>query len=142
MEFNNCQVSFFRFFFNCELPRTLNNETTTILIIFFCIGLLITEWLSFESPLDLKLRADVLGSSVLFIGYSLSDINIRLLFYKLSKMWSGQSLQSVRPKSYLFSHRPNPVDEEILRHRGIEMVISDDSSPATALKVFLEDLIS
>ena len=34
--------------------------------------------LDFESPLDIKLRSDMLGKSILFIGYSLSDINIRL----------------------------------------------------------------
>ncbi|TIQ16998.1 SIR2 family protein, partial [Mesorhizobium sp.] len=35
------------------------------------------ERLSFESPLDVKFRADALGRTVLFIGYSMSDMNIR-----------------------------------------------------------------
>ena len=39
--------------------------------------------LSFDSPLDVKLRADALGKSILFVGYSLSDINVRLLLHKL-----------------------------------------------------------
>ncbi|MGH9550110.1 MAG: SIR2 family protein, partial [Terriglobales bacterium] len=33
------------------------------------------ERLELEGPLDIKLRADTLGKSILFIGYSLSDIN-------------------------------------------------------------------
>lgn len=45
------------------------------------------ERLEFETPLDIKLRSDVLGKSVLFIGYSLADVNLRFLFYKLAKLW-------------------------------------------------------
>lgn len=51
------------------------------------------ERMSFESPLDIKLRNDVLGNAVLFIGYSLSDINMRLLFYRLAKMWGTRPCQ-------------------------------------------------
>ena len=39
--------------------------------------------LEFESPIDIKMRADILGKTLLFIGYSLSDINIRYMLYKL-----------------------------------------------------------
>ncbi|MCD8493636.1 MAG: SIR2 family protein, partial [Geovibrio sp.] len=39
------------------------------------------ERLEFETPLDIKLRSDVLGKSVLFIGYSLADVNLRFLFF-------------------------------------------------------------
>lgn len=49
------------------------------------------ERLEFESPLDIKLRSDVLGRSVLFIGYSLSDINIRYLFFRLANLWKKSS---------------------------------------------------
>lgn len=48
------------------------------------------ERLSFESPLDLKLRADIIGRSVLFIGYGMADVNIRYLWYKLHKLWKLQ----------------------------------------------------
>lgn len=99
------------------------------------------ERLSFETPLDIKLRADVLGNSVLFIGYSITDINIRLLFYKLTKMWSQHALAPVRPPSYLFTHRPNPVAEETLKHWGINMVVPDEDDPKKALTEFLRDLV-
>jgi len=62
--------------------------------------------LDFDTPLDIKLRNDVLGSSVLFIGYSLSDLNIRLLFYRLTEMWGRSALATARPKSYVFMNRP------------------------------------
>lgn len=98
------------------------------------------ERLDFETPLDIKLRSDVLGKSVLFIGYSLSDINIRLLFYKLVKMWKASGHIAVRPKSYVFSHHPNPVQEDILEQWGIKMVSSDHGNPSDALLNFLKSL--
>jgi hypothetical protein len=99
------------------------------------------ERLDFESPLDIKLRHDVLGNSVLFIGYSITDLNIRLLFYRLTKMWGRHALASARPKSYLFTNRPNPVAEEVLGHWGIEMLVSEEDDRKKALTEFLSDLV-
>jgi len=98
--------------------------------------------LDFETPLDIKLRNDVLGSSVLFIGYSLSDINIRLLFYRLTEMWRRTTLPSARPKSYIFMNRPNPVAQEVLSHWGIQMIVSEEDDPKKALTDFLQDLVT
>jgi hypothetical protein len=99
------------------------------------------ERLNFDSPLDIKLSNDVLGSSVLFIGYSISDLNIRLLFYRLTKMWGRHALASARPKSFLFTSRPNPVAEEVLSHWGIEMIVSEEDDPKVALTRFLNELV-
>jgi hypothetical protein len=98
--------------------------------------------LDFDTPLDIKLRNDVLGNSVLFIGYSLNDLNIRLLFYRLTEMWGRSVLASARPKSYVFMNRPNPVAQEVLRHWGIEMVVSEEDDPKKALTDFLQDLVT
>lgn len=98
--------------------------------------------LDFDTPLDIKLRNDVLGSSVLFIGYSLTDINIRLLFYRLTEIWGRSTLASARPKSYIFTNRPNPVAQEVLSHWGIEMVVSEEDDPKKALTDFLRDLVA
>lgn len=95
------------------------------------------ERLEFESPLDIKLRSDVLGKSVLFIGYSLTDVNLRFLFYKLAKLWKNNSSGGVQPKSYVFTHRPNPIQEAILDQWGIKMITSKEDSPQKALQEFL-----
>jgi len=98
------------------------------------------ERLEFESPLDIKLRSDVLARSVLFIGYSLSDVSLRFLFYKLDKLWKTHGKYSVRPRSYIFVPRPNPVQEAVLDQWGISMISSDRSDPKTALVEFLQSL--
>ncbi|MGN4988096.1 SIR2 family protein [Aeromonas hydrophila] len=94
-----------------------------------------------DSPLDIKLSNDALGNSVLFIGYSISDINIRLLFYRLTEMWGRSVLPSARPKSYVFTNRPNPVAQEVLSQWGIEMIVSEEDDPKKALTDFLKHLV-
>lgn len=96
--------------------------------------------LEFESPLDIKLRSDVLARSVLFIGYSLSDISLRFLFYKLDELWKTYGKHSVRPRSYIFVPRPNPVQEAVLDQWGISMISSERGEPKAALTEFLQGL--
>ena len=100
------------------------------------------ERLEFESPLDIKLRSDVLARSVLFIGFSLSDISLRYLFYKLDKLWKRYGNETVRPRSYIFVSKPNPVQEAVLDQWGISMISSDKTDPKAALVEFLEGLKS
>jgi SIR2-like domain len=99
------------------------------------------ERLDFESALDLKLQADVLGRPVLFIGYSLSDINIRYLVYKLQRLWEASKLSQLRPKSYVFLGGANPVQERVLRRRGIEPIVSECENPGEGLSRFLCGLL-
>lgn len=98
--------------------------------------------LQFETPLDIKLRADILGKSVLFIGYSLQDINIRHLFYKLSNLWYNYGGGLGKPQSYLFSSKSNPVQEEVLKQWGIQTINSSIDSPGDALREFLHQLVN
>lgn len=96
--------------------------------------------LTFESSLDIKLRSDILGKSILFIGYSLSDINMRYLLYKLDELW-GNNIKNSRPNSFIFLTRPNPVQEAILFKRGIKTINSENSNPSEATKEFLKKLL-
>jgi hypothetical protein len=96
--------------------------------------------LNFETSLDIKLRSDSLEKSILFIGYSLSDINIRYMLYKLHKQWTESNYEHLRPKSYIFLVDPNPIKERILEERGIIPIIYENDDRGTALTNFLNDL--
>lgn len=97
--------------------------------------------LEFESPLDIKLRADVLGRSVLFVGYSLADINIRYLFYKLARLWEASVPGMPQPRSYVFMPTRNPVQEAVLGQWGLEMIVMEHDDPSQALARFLEAVV-
>ncbi|NML15863.1 Sir2 family NAD-dependent protein deacetylase [Azohydromonas sp. G-1-1-14] len=99
--------------------------------------------LDFESPLDIKLRADVLGRSVLFIGYSLADINIRYLFYKLARLWHTSVPGVPQPPSYIFLPVRNPVQQAVLAQWGIQAISpdGDEDDPSAALVAFMEEVV-
>ena len=96
--------------------------------------------LNFDSPLDIKFRADSLGRTILFVGYSMSDLNIRLLLYRLWQTWRKSGSERERPQSYVFMSKPNPVQEAVLSEWGIYPLTGDSDDPQTALTEFLADL--
>jgi hypothetical protein len=98
------------------------------------------ERLSFESPLDIKFRSDALGKTILFVGYSLSDMNIRFLLHRLWKTWLASGFERDRPQSYVFMMRHNPIEAAVLEQWGLQVIAAEGAEPATALETFLERL--
>lgn len=96
------------------------------------------ERLDFSSPLDIKLRSDMLGMTILYIGYSLEDVNMRFLLYKLSKIWDDH--KDIRPASYIFLTKPNEIEQTILQNRGVIPIVSDSDNPGKGLATFIGEL--
>ena len=61
--------------------------------------------------------------------------------YKLERLWEASRLNELRPKSYIFLRASNPVQERVLRKRGIEPIISRHDDPGKGLAEFLSDLL-
>ena len=99
--------------------------------------------LNFESPLDI-LRADLLGKSVIFIGYNFNDINVRFLWYKLVKLIekSYSRLKTHYPKSYIVSMNYNPLLEKIYHDSYVQVVNLPEIDPIDALKNFLQKIVT
>jgi hypothetical protein len=97
--------------------------------------------LNFESPLDIKFRSDVLGRSILFVGYSLSDLNLRLLLYRMQKLWESSRFAGRRPMSYIFLLRPDPVQERVLESRGVRAIVYDGDESDDALPQLFDQLL-
>jgi hypothetical protein len=95
--------------------------------------------LEFEGPLDILLRADALHRPILFIGYSLADVNMRYLFHKLGKLWSDPNISTARKDSYIFMARPNPIEAAVFNRWGITPVV-DPKGDGSGLVDFLESL--
>jgi hypothetical protein len=97
--------------------------------------------LAFDSPLDIKLRADALANTILFIGYSMSDPNIRLLLHRIWQIWEESGHPHDRPRSFVFNPVPNPVQETILARWGITTLTPTGGGDVDeALTTFLADL--
>lgn len=85
--------------------------------------------LEFESPMDLKFRSDLLGRSVLFIGYSFRDINIRIIWFKLMEMMRDVP-EADRPSSFVVRMEKNEVLEELYNAVGIRTIYLDPNRRA------------
>lgn len=78
-----------------------------------------------EHPLDQRLRSDALSNSLLFIGYSFDDPNIRYIWYKIlqqiKKYLSNGSKATPRP-SYIITFGSNEVQAKILEELNIKLI--------------------
>lgn len=102
------------------------------------------ERLEFVTPIDIKLRADALGKSLLFMGYSFSDFNVRYLWFKLRKMMQGLSTSSI-PQSYILLFKPDPITASLLENTAIIPIDLSQyvgSNKTEKLSSFLQLLIS
>ena len=95
--------------------------------------------LAFETPIDIKFKADALGRTLLFIGYSVSDLNIRLLLYRVWQTWRDTGRERERPGVYVFTPNPDPIQTAVLQQWGIT-VLSRAGAPQEALVGFLKEL--
>lgn len=96
--------------------------------------------MNFESPLDIRLRADCLASPILFLGYSLHDINTRFLLFRLQELWKNSVDAGQRPLSYIFMTRTNAAQEIVLRSRGVEPIVWESDDPGSTTEEFLREL--
>lgn len=97
--------------------------------------------LAFDSPLDIKFRADALGRTILFLGYSMSDLNIRLLLHQLWKTWRQSGYEQSRPGSFAFMLMHDAVQEAVLSQWGVTVLTGEaGEKPESALLAFLTRL--
>lgn len=84
--------------------------------------------LDFESPMDLKFRSDLLGKSVLFMGYSFNDVNIRIIWFKLMEMMRDIPEADRRP-SYIVRLEPNAALDELNAAVGLKTIVLHPDGP-------------
>ncbi|MFL6426900.1 MAG: SIR2 family protein [Acidobacteriaceae bacterium] len=94
----------------------------------------------FESPLDIRLRSDCLARPLLFLGYSLHDINTRYLFYRLQELWKNSPHADQRPLSYILMIESDPAQEMVLEGRGIHPIVLESNDPGGITLEFLREL--
>jgi SIR2-like protein len=97
--------------------------------------------MAFEAPLDIRLRADSLARPLLFLGYSLRDVNMRYLLFRLEEIWKSTPHANKRPCSYIFMAESQPAQEIVLRSRNVEPLVFADENPGRATEYFLTTLL-
>lgn len=80
------------------------------------------ERLAFKAAMDYRLRSDVLGRAVLFIGYSFRDPNVAYLFRLVNEQFERlpQSLSGKR--AYIATPDPSDFEISLFDQRNIEVL--------------------
>lgn len=68
-------------------------------------------------PLDIRLRSDLLGKRLLFVGYSFNDENVFKLFAAVQKAFAGRM-----PPSYLIAFEYTAQMDELSERYGISVI--------------------
>jgi hypothetical protein len=77
--------------------------------------------LRLEDPLDLRLRSDLLGRTLLFVGYSFRDPNVSYLFRLFT---DGRALDGgiSGPRAYIIVADPSDFEYTLYSSRGIDVI--------------------
>jgi hypothetical protein len=97
--------------------------------------------MQFETPLDIRLRSDSLARPLLFVGYSLHDINTRYLLFRLQELWKNSPHADQRPTSYILMAERDEAQEIVLRSRGVQPIALEGDDPGKATVIFLRGLL-
>jgi hypothetical protein len=90
--------------------------------------------LDMEGALDIKLRSDLLGKTVLFLGYSFRDLDIRYMWSKLFKVMKSNC------KAYIVTVKQNFVFDAVYGRKGMKIICLDSDNYKEDFTRFMEDL--
>ncbi len=75
-----------------------------------------------ESPMDFKLRADILGRAVLFIGYSFRDPNVNYIFHIVNRLFSNLPDSASGRRAYIILPEPSEFERRLFHMRNIDVI--------------------
>lgn len=78
--------------------------------------------MSLDHPMDLKLRSDLLGRTILFIGYSFRDPNVSYLFHVVQKMLKQLPDSYGGRRAYIILPDPSDFERRLFDARNIEVI--------------------
>ena len=78
--------------------------------------------LAFTTAMDLRLRSDVLGRAVLFLGYSFRDPNVAYLFRLVDEHFHHLAVNPTGRRAYIVVAEPSDFETRLYGARNIEVI--------------------
>jgi hypothetical protein len=78
--------------------------------------------LTLESAMDYRLRADLLGRVVLFLGYSFRDTNVSYLFRRINSIFKNMPGSPTGRRAFITVADPSDFETELFRARNMEVI--------------------
>jgi hypothetical protein len=98
--------------------------------------------LRLDTPLDFKLRSDLLNRAALFLGYSYSDLNVGFLFDVLNELLKSLPGSDAGKRAYIVVNNPSDFEYTLFRRRKIEVIPTYGDDRTSSLAEVLEDIVS
>ena len=94
----------------------------------------------FESVMDFKLRADILGRAVLFIGYSFNDPNVNYLFHLVNQLFKDLPGTYSGRRAYIVLPEPSEFERKLFHIRNIEVIPVPSNNRAESIALLLDTM--
>ncbi len=95
-----------------------------------------------ESPMDFKLRADILGRAVLFIGYSFRDPNVDYIFHVVNSLFKALPDSSSGRRAYIILPAPSEFERRLFQNRNIDVIPVDPMNISYGVAAVLDEMRS
>jgi hypothetical protein len=96
------------------------------------------ERLAFKTAMDYRLRSDVLGRAVLFIGYSFRDPNVSYLFRLVNDQFQNLPLSLSGKRAYIATPDPSDFEISLFDQRNIEVIPINSGDMTAAITELLQ----
>lgn len=98
------------------------------------------ERLKLETALDLRMRSDLLGRAVLFIGYSFRDPNVSYLFRLVNEEFRELPDSHYGQRAFIAIPDPSEFERRLFQRRRIDVIALDSADVAGDVAFLLEQL--
>ena len=98
--------------------------------------------LAFDTPMDLRFRADMLGRAILFLGYSFGDPNVSYLFHHVNETLESLPTSLSGRRAYITVANPSDFERTLFAARNIEVIAVDERTQSADVAALLLDLRS
>lgn len=96
--------------------------------------------LKLESPMDFRLRSDLLGRGTLFIGFSFTDHNVAYIFWLVNQLFKELPDTSSGRRAYIVVADPSDFEMRLFRGRNIEIIPVSRKTITEDIVKLLEEL--
>jgi hypothetical protein len=96
--------------------------------------------LTLSTAMDYRLRADLLGRVLLFIGYSFHDSNVSYLFRRVNDQFQQLPDSPTGRRAYITFPDPSDFEIQLFRARNIEVIPISSENKGDDLAALLSAL--
>jgi hypothetical protein len=96
--------------------------------------------LRLDSEMDYRLRSDMLGKVLLFLGYSFRDWNVSYIFRLINDIFRGLPASATGRRGFITVPDPSDFELQLFQARNIEVIPIDGRDQTNSISQLLADM--